>query len=224
MSKIVWDATGEKKFEAGVSKGVFYPFNEGKYEGGVPWNGLTAVNENPTGAEVTDLWADDIKYGSLRSAENYAGSIEAYTYPDEFEECDGYVEVAPGVVIGQQARKAFGMSYVTQIGSDTVAVGTTAYKIHLVYGATVSPSERSHQTINESPETETMSWEYICDPVNVTGHKPTASMTINSTKLSADKLKALEDMLYGSEQSEPTLPLPDAVIALVGSEAVTTEE
>lgn len=220
MSKITWHAAGTKKFEAGVSKGVFYPQTAGKYESGAePWNGLTAVNESPSGAEVTDLWADDVKYGSLRSGENYGGTIEAYTYPDGFEKCDGYAEVAPGAVIGQQARQPFGMSYVSQIGSDAIAVGTTAYKIHLVWGATVSPSERTHNTINESPEADTMSWEYTCDPVTVTGHKPTASMTIDSTKVAAEKLKDLEDVLYGSESTEAKLPLPDEVIALIGAAA-----
>lgn len=221
MSVITWHAAGTKKFEAGVSKGVFYPQKEGKYDSGAEaWNGLTAVNESPTGAEVTDLWADDVKYGSLRSGENYGGTIEAYTYPDGFEECDGYVEVAPGVVIGQQSRKPFGMSYVTQIGSDTTPVSTTAYKIHLIWGATVSPSERSHQTINESPEAETMSWEYTCDPVAVTNHKPTASMTIDSTKVAPEKLQALEAILYGSESTEAKLPMPDEVITLIGAAAV----
>lgn len=216
MSKIEWDKTGEKRYEAGVSKGVFYPLSTaGAYTPGVAWNGLTSVSESPTGADVTDLWADDIKYGSLRSAENYAGTIEAYTAPDEFEEADGYKEVADGVLIGQQTRAKFGFSYVTQIGSDTISLSTTAYKLHLVWGATVSPSDRTHSTINDSPEAETMSWEYTCDPVNVTGQKPTASMTIDSTKADPTKLAALEKKLYGDENTEPTLPTPDEVIEMM---------
>lgn len=218
MSKIEWDKTGEKKYEAGVSKGVFYPLDSsGKYTPGVAWNGLTSVSESPTGADVTDLWADDIKYGSLRSTENYAGTIEAYTAPDEFEEADGYKEVAKGVLIGQQTRAKFGFSYVTQIGSDTISLGTTAYKLHLVWGATVSPSDRTHSTINDSPEAETMSWEYTCDPVNVTGQKATASMTIDSTKADPAKLADLEKKLYGDESEEPTLPTPDEVIAMMAT-------
>ena len=215
MSALVWDQTGEKLYETGTKKGVLYPMSEtGTYPKGVAWNGLTAVTESPSGAEATDLYADDIKYLSLMSAEEFGGTIEAYMYPDEFAECDGSAEPTAGVTIGQQSRKAFGMSYVTTIGND-VKGNDYGYKIHLIYGMKVSPSERGYQTINDSPEAITFSWEFTTVPVNVTGFKPTACITIDSTKVSAEKLKTLEDKLYGAESTEAQLPLPDEVISML---------
>lgn len=215
MPALVWDQTGEKLYETGTKKGVLYPMNEsGVYPKGVAWNGLTAVTESPSGAEATDLYADDIKYLSLMSAEEFGGTIEAYMYPDEFGECDGSAEPTPGVSIGQQNRKAFGMSYVTTVGND-VKGNDYGYKIHLIYGMKVSPSERGYQTINDSPEAITFSWEFTTVPVNVTGFKPTACITIDSTKVNPEKLKTLEDKLYGANESEAQLPLPDEVISML---------
>lgn len=215
MSALVWDQTGEKLYETGTKKGVLYPMSEsGTYPKGVAWNGLTAVTESPSGAEATDLYADDIKYLSLMSAEEFGGTIEAYMYPDEFAECDGSAEPTPGVMIGQQSRKAFGMSYVTTVGND-VKGNDYGYKIHLIYGMKVSPSERGYQTINDSPEAITFSWEFTTIPVNVTGFKPTACLTIDSTKVNAEKLKSLEDKLYGVDSTEAQLPLPDEVISML---------
>ena len=215
MAALVWDQTGEKLYETGIKKGVLYPMSEtGTYPKGVAWNGLTAVTESPSGAEATDLYADDIKYLSLMSAEEFGGTIEAYMYPDEFAECDGSAEPTAGVTIGQQSRKAFGMSYVTTIGND-VKSNDYGYKIHLIYGMKVSPSERGYQTINDSPEAITFSWEFTTVPVNVTGFKPTACITIDSTKVNAEKLKTLEDKLYGAESTEAQLPLPDEVISML---------
>lgn len=215
MPALVWDQTGEKLYETGTKKGVLYPMSEtGTYPKGVAWNGLTAVTESPSGAEITDLYADDIKYLSLMSAEEFGGTIEAYMYPDEFAECDGSAEPTPGVMIGQQSRKAFGMSYVTIIGND-VKGNDYGYKIHLIYGMKVSPSERGYQTINDSPEAITFSWEFTTAPVNVTGFKPTACLTIDSTKVNAEKLATLEAKLYGGEAGEAQLPLPDEVISML---------
>lgn len=215
MPALVWDQTGEKLYEIGTKKGVLYPMSEsGTYPKGVAWNGLTAVTESPSGAEATDLYADDIKYLSLMSAEEFGGTIEAYMYPDEFAECDGSTEPTPGVMIGQQSRKAFGMSYVTTVGND-VKGNDYGYKIHLIYGMKVSPSERGYRAINDSPEAITFSWEFTTIPVNVTGFKPTACITIDSTKVNAEKLKTLEDKLYGAEASEAQLPLPDEVISML---------
>ena len=215
MSALVWDQTGEKLYETGTKKGVLYPMSEsGTYPKGVAWNGLTAVTESPSGAEATDLYADDIKYLSLMSAEEFGGTIEAYMYPDEFAECDGSAEPTAGVTIGQQSRKAFGMSYVTTIGND-VKGNDYGYKIHLIYGMKVSPSERGYQAINDTPEAITFSWEFTTVPVNVTGFKPTACITIDSTKVNAEKLKTLEDKLYGAEATEAQLPLPDEVISML---------
>lgn len=211
MSRLEWDKIGEKLYEAGVDRGVVYRQDQtGAYKGGAAvWNGLTSVTESPEGAEVTDLYADNIKYASMRAAENYKSTVEAYTYPDLFAECDGSAEVAPGMTIGQQDRKPFGMCYRTNIGSD--AEVENAYKLHLVYGCTVSPSEKAYETVNDSPDAITFSWEIDTTPVNVTGHKPTATVTLNSTKLSAAQLKAIEDVLYGTTEKEPYLPLPDEV-------------
>lgn len=218
MAKIKWDETGEKIYETGVKNGVLYLPNEtGQYTTGVAWNGLTAVTESPSGAESTPLYADDIKYVELFSAEEFGATLECYTYPDEFAECDGSAEVAPGVIIGQQNRKTFGLCYRTTLGND-VKGNEFGYKLHLIYGAKASPSEKSYSTINDSPEAITFSYEITTTPVNVTGHKPTASLTINSTKVDPTKLQQLEAMLYGSDgggSAEAKLPLPDEVINLL---------
>ena len=218
MAKIKWDETGEKIYETGVKNGVLYLPNEsGQYVKGVAWNGLTAVTESPSGAESTPLYADDIKYVELFSAEEFGATLECYTYPDEFAECDGSAEVTPGVIIGQQNRKTFGLCYRTTLGND-VKGNEFGYKLHLIYGAKASPSEKSYSTINDSPEAITFSYEITTTPVNVTGHKPTASLTINSTKVDPTKLQQLEAMLYGSDgggSAEAKLPLPDEVINLL---------
>ena len=217
MAVIKWDSTGERFFEMGVKKGVLYPIdNEGNYTKGVAWNGLTSVAETPDGAEATDLYADDIKYASFRSAEKFGGTVEAYMFPDEWYECDGSAELAPGVYLGQQTRKKFGMSYVTQIGNDVQGDGF-GYKLHLVYGATASPSERTYESINDSPDAITFSWDFETTPVDVAGHKPTSLITINSLKADPTKLKALEAILYGAESQEPRLPMPDEVYTLMKS-------
>ena len=215
MSKIVWDAIGEHTFETGVRNGVLYLKDaEGAYSNGVAWNGLTSVSESPEGAEATDLYADDVKYLTLMSAENFKATIEAYTYPVEFEECDGSATIANGVVIGQQSRKPFGLCYRTAIGNDTDG-NEHGYKLHIVYGCQASPSEKQYSTINDSPEAITFSWEVNTTPVNVTGKKPTATLIIDSTKADKAKLTALEAILYGSEQAEPRLPLPDEIATLM---------
>ena len=218
MSKIVWDAIGEHTFETGVRNGVLYLKGvEGTYNTGVAWNGLTSVSESPEGAEATDLYADDIKYLTLMSAENFKATIEAYTYPVEFEECDGSATIAKGVVIGQQPRKPFGLCYRTAIGNDTDG-NEHGYKLHIVYGCQASPSEKQYSTINDSPEAITFSWEVNTTPVNVNGKKPTATLIIDSTKADKAKLTALEAILYGSEEAEPRLPMPDEIAALMATE------
>ena len=215
MSKIVWDAIGDHTFETGVRNGVLYLKGvEGAYNTGVAWNGLTSVSESPEGAEPTDLYADDVKYLTLMSAENFKATIEAYTYPVEFEECDGSATIANGVVIGQQSRKPFGLCYRTAIGNDTDG-NEHGYKLHIVYGCQASPSEKQYSTINDSPEAITFSWEVNTTPVNVTGKKPTATLIIDSTKADKAKLTALEAILYGSESTEPRLPLPDEIATLM---------
>lgn len=221
MSKIEWDKTGEKLYETGVKNGVLYlPDESGAYTNGVAWNGLTSVKESPSGAEATPLYADDIKYLELTSAEEFGGTLECYTYPDEFAECDGSAEVAPGVIIGQQNRKTFGLCYRTTLGND-IKGNEYGYKLHLIYGAKASPSEKAYSTINDSPEAITFSYEISTTPVNVTGHKPTASLIVDSTKVSAEKMAALEAILYGKDGAEsnpnnnPKLPLPDEVITLL---------
>lgn len=217
MSKIVWDAVGEHTFETGVRNGVLYLKDaQGAYSTGVAWNGLTSVSESPEGAEATDLYADDIKYLTLMSAENFKATIEAYTYPPEFEECDGSASIATGVVIGQQSRKPFGLCYRTAIGNDTDG-NEHGYKLHIVYGCQASPSEKQYSTINDSPEAITFSWEVNTTPVNVTGKKPTATLIIDSTKADKAKLTALEAILYGAESVEPRLPLPDEIATLMTS-------
>lgn len=214
MSKLVWDKTGERFYETGVEKGVLYPCTNGTYPSGVVWNGLTAVTESPSGAEPTPLYADDIKYLNLMSAEEYGATIEAYTYPDEFALCDGSAEITTGVMIGQQKRTPFGLSYVTKIGND-VDGSDHGYKLHLIYGALASPSEKNYATINDSPEAITFSWEVTTTPVEVPGFKPTASVTIDSTKVDDEKLAALETILYGSESEEARMPLPEELVQIL---------
>lgn len=215
MAALTWDETGKRYYETGVRKGVLYVQDKsGTYPNGVAWNGLTAVTESPSGADSNPLYADDIKYLDLRSAEEFGATVEAYTYPDEFAECDGTAELADGVTIGQQARKSFGLCYRTVLGND-IANDAYGYKLHLIYGATAAPSEKGYQTVNDSPEAITFSWELTTTPVNVTGMKPTALITIDSTKADATKLKALEAILYGSGENEPRLPLPDEVKTLM---------
>lgn len=215
MAKLVWDAAGTRLYETGVNQGVLYPMEEGAYPKGVAWNGLTAVTESPSGAEASPMYADNIKYLNLYSAEEFGATVEAYTYPDEFAECDGSAELVPGVMLGQQARKTFGLSYKTILGND-VKSDAYGYKLHLIYGAMASPSEKSYATVNDSPEAITFSWELTTTPVNVEGFKPTSCITIDSTKVDAQKLKALEAVLYGSDSEEARLPLPDEVATLIG--------
>lgn len=217
MSRIVWDKTGERIYETGVDRGVLYPMTaSGEYGAGVPWNGLTAVSENPSGAEATALWADNTKYLNLLSAEEYAATLEAYTYPEEFKECDGSKMIAKGVYIGQQNRSVFGFAYRTLLGND-VKAQDYGYKIHLVYGCQASPSDKGYQTVNDNPDAITFSWEVNTTPVEVPGDfKPTATVEIVSTDCDPAKLKAFEDILYGSETEEPRLPLPAEVAQLLG--------
>lgn len=217
MSKLVWDKTGERYYETGVKNGVLYIPTDGVYSKGVAWNGLTAVTESPSGAEDTALYADDMKYLSLYSAEEFGATIEAYTYPDEFAQCDGSAELTKGVSIGQQNRKSFGLCYRTSIGNDTDGTNH-GYKLHVIYGCMASPSEKAYSTINDSPEAITFSWEVTTTPVSVAGFKPTASITIDSTKADSTKLAALEDILYGKDGepgSEARLPLPDEIKTLM---------
>lgn len=217
MAKLVWDKTGDRLYETGVKNGVLYIPTAGVYSKGVAWNGLTAVTESPSGAEATALYADDTKYLSLMSAEEFGATIEAYTYPDEFAACDGSAELADGVMIGQQKRSTFGLCYKTTIGNDTEG-NDHGYKLHIVYGAQAKPSERAYASINDSPEAITFSWEITTTPVNVTGAKPTASLVIDSTKADPSKLAALEDILYGKDgdsATEPRLPLPDEIKTLM---------
>ena len=216
MTKLNWDVQGERYYETGVSKGVLYTFKEGKYSKGVAWNGLTAVTESPSGAEPTPLYADNIKYLNLLSNEEFAATVEAYTYPDEFAECDGSAELATGVSVGQQKRIPFGMSYVTKLGNDTDGQDY-GYKIHLIYGALAKPSQKNYATINDNPEAITFSWELSTTPVAVPNLKPTACITIDSKKVGSDKLKKIEDKLYGTESEEATLPTPTELAALIAA-------
>lgn len=213
MSKIIFDNTGERFYETGVKECALFVKEAGAYKTGVAWNGITAITESPSGAEASPLYADDIKYLELRSAEEFGATIEAYTYPDEFAVCDGSAELAPGVMIGQQKRSAFGLAYKTTLGNDTDG-NDHGYKIHLIYGATAAPSEKPYATINDSPEAITFSWELTTTPVAVAGNKPTACLTIDSTKVNAEKLKTLEETIYGTEEKEPSLPSPDEVAAI----------
>lgn len=216
--KLVWDQIGEHTYETGTDHGVLYLVDkDGKYSTGVAWNGLISVTETPSGAEPTAMYADNIKYLNIRSAEDFGCTIEAYTYPEEFEECDGSAEIAKGVVVGQQGRKMFGFSYRSLMGNDTLGTDF-GYKLHLIYGATASPSERGYQTVNDSPEAITFSWEVTTTPVQVTGYKPTSIITIDSTKVDPDKLKQLEDKLYGTDAEADGemahLPTPEEVMAI----------
>ena len=215
--KITWDDTGKRTYETGVKKGVLYTqSNNGLYPSGVAWNGLTTVTESPSGAEASPLYADDVKYLNLISAEEFGATIEAYTYPDEFAECDGTAELAPGVYVGQQKRKAFGLSYVTTLGND-VDANDYGYIVHMVYGAIAAPSEKAYATINDSPEAITFSWEATTTPVVIPGMKPSATLTIKSTKVDLTKLAILENILYGTEHTEARLPLPDEIAAIFAS-------
>ena len=218
MSKLVWDVVGERNYETGVSKGVLYPMVSGAYPKGVAWSGLTTVTETASGAEATPLYADNIKYLNLMSVEELGGTIEAYTAPDEFGACDGTAELTTGVSIGQQPRQTFGLAYQTILGNDTEN-NNHGYKIHLVYGALASPTERSYATVNDSPEAMTMSWEFSTTPVSVTGFEPTSLVVIDSTKVDAEKLAAFEAIIYGSEDQEARLPLPNEVATLLGAQA-----
>lgn len=214
MSKLVWDQTGERRFETGVEQVALFPQKDGAYSNGVAWNGITALNLTPSGAEPTSLYANDSKYLTMMSVEELGGTIEAYTYPDEWAACDGSAEVTPGVYIGQQDRMPFGLVAKTLIGNDTQSTAF-GYKLHLIYGGLASPSEQAHATVNENPEAATLSWEFSTTPVLATGYKPTSYICIDSTKVDAEKLKALEAVLYGSEEAEANLPMPDAVFSML---------
>lgn len=228
MAKLVWDQVGEKTYETGTKQGVLYPqAANGTYPEGVAWNGLTSVSESPDGGDANDIYADDIKYLVLRGVENFGGTIEAYTYPDEFAECDGSAQLIAGVTIGQQPRKTFGFAYTTTIGNDT-ELDNHGYKIHLLYGCSASPSERTYETINDSPEPINFSWEFTTVPVPVSGHKATSCLIIDSTKFPPTaggeknaNLQALEDVLYGtnaegsSAGTTPRLPMPAEVVTIL---------
>lgn len=224
MTQLVWDQVGAREFETGVDHGVLYLGDNGVYDEAHAWNGLTTVTESPDGAEATPQYADNIKYLNLYSAETFGGTIEAFTYPDAFLECDGTAEPSPGVTVGQQDRRSFGLSYRTKLGNDQNS--EAGYKLHLVYGATASPSEKAYSTINDSPEALAFSWDFSTLPVPVTGFKPSALLTINSTKVDADNLAALEAALYGTEGADGRLPLPDEVLGMFAgsvTEATPTE-
>ena len=215
MAKLVWDQAGQKFFETGVSNGVLYVSDgQGGYLDGVAWNGLTSVAENPSGAESNPVYADNIKYLNIISAEEFGATIEAYTYPDEFMECDGSAQVVAGVNIGQQARKSFGISYRTRVGND-VAGDNLGYKIHVIYNCQAAPSGKTYSTVNESPEAITFSWEVTTTPVPVEGYRPTATVVFDSTKLDAEKMAAVEEALYGSADSDASLPSIEELLALV---------
>lgn len=216
MAKLEWDKIGERLYETGIDHGVLYPYTSGAPGTGVAWNGLTSVTESPSGAEPNPQYADNIKYLNLRSAEEFGGTIEAFTYPDEWAECDGSKSPSKGVYFGQQTRKMFGLSYRTKIGNDTEG-DDYGYSLHLVYGATASPSERQYQTINDSPEPVTLSWEFDTQAVAVEGYKPVAHIEINSRLVDATKLAAFEKKLYGDTDTEPSLPLPAEVLTLFPS-------
>lgn len=216
MAKLQWDKTGSRYFENGVSNGVLYPTKaDGTYDKGVAWNGLTSVSESPEGADANDLWADNMKYASLRSAEVLKLSIEAYTYPDEFAACDGSAEPVEGVKLGQQLRKSFALCYRTNVGNDQDS--ELGYKLHIVYGCFAAPSERGYETINDSPDAITFSWDVDTTPMEMTGYKPVSSITIDSLKVDATKLQALEDKLYGTANAEPELPLPSEILTMMAA-------
>ena len=213
MAKIIWDQEGQRFYETGVSNGVLYVRDTSGYKTGVAWNGLINVSESPSGAEANPIYADNIKYLSLTSAEDFAATIEAYTYPDEFAECDGSAALADGFFIGQQVRKSFAFAYKTNIGNDVD--DNLGYKLHIVYGAKAAPSEKAYGTINESPEAITFSWEVSTVPVPVEGYKPTSTIVLDSTKVDPSKLAAVEEKLFGSDGDEPTLLLPNEILALL---------
>lgn len=213
MSKMTWHGTGEREIESGVSEVALFPFGTSGYDKGVAWNGVTAISENPSGADVTDLYADNMKYASMRAAEQFGFTIEAYTYPDEWAECDGSREALDGVFLGQQPRKAFGLVYKSQIGDEVHPGMDKGFKLHIIYNSTASPSSRGYTTINDNPDAISFSWEANSTPVKVTGYKDTCEITIDSTAAKATKLAALLDMIYGTENAEPTLPSPDEVLA-----------
>lgn len=214
--ELVWDETGKKLYETGVSKGVLYTQDDnGAYPKGVAWNGLSGVTESPSGAEATAVYADNIKYLNLRSAEEFKATVEAYMYPDEFAECDGSKTVAKGVTIGQQPRKSFGLCYKTIIGND-VKQDKFGYKLHFVYGATAAPSEKGYKTVSDSPEAMTFSWSIDTVPVNVTGSEPTATLVVDSRTCDPEKLIELENIIYGSTEADARLPLPDEIISIIG--------
>jgi hypothetical protein len=216
MSKLVWDKSGERYLQLGVDRGVIYPMgSSGNYGTGVAWNGLTAVNENPDGAEPQDIYADNIKYATLRSAENYGCTIEAVNYPEEFAICDGTASPTPGVYLGQQPRKPFGFAFRTGIGSDTTGAESKDYLLHIVYNLTASPSDRNYETVNENPDAIGFSWECKGTPVECTGYKQLCTITIDSRYVDSTKLRSLEDALYGTAQEDATLPSPDDVLALI---------
>lgn len=231
MSKIIWDKVGERLYETGCDHGVLYKAEAGKYGAGVPWNGLTGVTESPSGAEASPIYADNIKYVNLVSNEDFGATVEAYMYPDEFAECDGSVEILPGVYAGQQSRKTFGLTYRTVLGNDE-ELNDHGYKLHLIYGCLAAPSEKGYSTINDSPEAATLSWEITTTPVAINTLiggkklKPTASLTFDSTKFSAKFMAQLEEILYGKDPTttggkdgvEPRLPLPDEIIKLFESQ------
>ena len=226
MARLEWDKQGERCYEAGVEQAAIYPMNGAEYGAGEAWNGLTAVTESPSGAEATALYANNKKYGELQSAEEFGGTIEAYMYPDGFAECNGEKTIAKGLRAGQQIRKPFGMVYKTLIGNDTEST-KHGYKLHFVYNAKVKPSEKANNTINESPEAGTMSWEFSTTPVTITGHDPSSHLTLTSTDFETEEelalLKSIEDEIYGTDEKEAKLLLPDELIAMLGEDALTTE-
>ena len=236
MSKLQWDKTGERLYETGLDRGVLYVMGDNsEYEDGVPWNGLTAVNENPSGAESNPLYADNQKYVNLISTEDFGATVEAYTYPEEFEVCDGSAEIATGIIIGQQTRRAFGMAYRTLIGNDVLGQDF-GYKIHLIYGAQASPSEKNRQTVNDNPDAVSFSWDVTTTPVAVPGYKTTAHLVIDSTKTTARRLAMLEDVIYGRdyvpgspiadpiEALNARLPSPEDILTIIRTNSIYTEE
>lgn len=225
MAVLKWDEVGEHYYETGVNKGVLYIYNptSKEYDTAVAWNGLTAINESPSGADANALWADNIKYLNLISNEEFGATIEAYTYPDEFAECDGSATLAEGIFIGQQERKMFGLSYVTRVGNDTEG-SSYGYKIHIIYGAKAAPSAKDYATINDSPDAITFSWEISTTPVEVSGFKPTATVVIDSTKVAPEKLSDLEEALYGTANEDAYLPLPAKILEILGEEVDDEEE
>lgn len=218
MSRLSWDQTGEREYETGIEQVALFPMDNGAYADGVAWNGVTALNITPSGAEPTPLYANNRKYLTLMSVEELGGTIEAYMYPDEFKACNGEAAITNGVYLGQQTRKTFGLVGKSIIGNDT-ELNAHGYKLHIIYGALASPSEQAHATVNESPEIDPMSWEFTTTPVEVKGYEPTSYVSIDSTKVDAEKLATLEAILYGTEEAEPRLPLPDEIATIMGNEA-----